>query len=149
MSAENALGEGPLSNEAQATPSDLVAPVQPLPTLDDFNRPDELPVSGGWSGAVGVNSSAEGCLKVVSNQLASNKTTTCTGWRSNAQYGPDTEVWTKIGVLPGAGNHIRLKARLQQVGGTGYDGYMLRTNQLSGADEVALERIDNGSSSDC
>ena len=129
VSAENALGEGPLSNEAQATPSDLVAPVQPLPTLDDFNRPDELPVPAGWSGAVGVNGSAEGCLKVVSNQLASNKTTTCTGWRSNTQYGPDTEVWTKIGVLPGANNHIRLKARLQQVGTTGYDGYMLRTNR--------------------
>ncbi|MGH3078663.1 MAG: fibronectin type III domain-containing protein, partial [Gaiellaceae bacterium] len=144
VAAENALGEGPLSNEAQATPSDLVAPIQPLPTLDDFNRPDELPVSGGWSGAVGVNGSAEGCLKVVSNQLASNKTTTCTGWRSNTEYGPDTEVWTKIGVLPGAGNHIRLKARLQQVGTTGYDGYMLRTNQLTGPDEVALERIDNG-----
>ena len=44
--AENEHGEGPLSNEAQATPSDLVAPVQPLFTLDDFNRPDELPVSG-------------------------------------------------------------------------------------------------------
>ena len=133
MSAENELGEGPLSNEAQATPSDLVAPVQPLPHPRRLQPPDELPVSGGWSGAVGVNGSAEGCLKVVSNQLASNKTTTCTGWRSNAQYGPDTEVWTKIGVVPGAGNHIRLKARLQQVGGTGYDGYMLRTNQLSGA----------------
>jgi len=146
VSAENAFGEGPLSNEAQATPSDLVVPVQPLPTLDDFNRPDELPVSdsGRWSGATGVNGTPEGCLKVVSNQLASNKTTTCTGWRSNTQYGPDTEVWTRIGVLPGANNHIRLKARLQQVGTTGYDGYMLRTNQLAGADEVALERIDNG-----
>ncbi len=146
VSAENALGEGPLSNEAQATPSDLVPPVLPLPTLDSFNRPDEFPVSdaGRWSGATGVNGTAEGCLKVVSNQLASNKTTTCTGFRSNTQYGPDTEVWTKIGVLPGANNHIRLKARLQQVGTTGYDGYMLRTNQLAGADEVALERIDNG-----
>ncbi|HET6624048.1 MAG TPA: fibronectin type III domain-containing protein, partial [Gaiellaceae bacterium] len=144
VSAENALGEGPRSNGAQATPSDLVPPVLPLPTLDDFNRPDEFPIAGQWSGATGVNGTAEGCLKVVSNQLASNKTTTCTGWRSNTPYGPDTEVWTKIGVLPGANNHIRLKARLQQVGTTGYDGYMLRTNQLTGPDEVALERIDNG-----
>ena len=121
-----------------------MAPVSRSPTLDDFNRPDELPVSGGWSGAVGVNGSAEGCLKVVSNQLASNETTTCTGWRSNTQYGPDTEVWTKIGVLPGREQPHPPQGRLQQVGGTGYDGYMLRTNQLSGADEVALERIDNG-----
>jgi fibronectin type 3 domain-containing protein len=144
VSAENALGEGQLSGEVQATPSDLVPPVLPLPTLDDFNRPNEFPIAGQWSGGTGVNGTAEGCLKVVSNQLASNKTTTCTGWRSNTQYGPDTEVWTKIGVLPGANNHIRLKARLQQVGTTGYDGYMLRTNQLTGPDEVALERIDNG-----
>ena len=144
VSAENALGEGPRSNGAPATPSELVPPVLPLPTLDDFNRPDELPIAGQWSGATGVNGTAEGCLKVVSNQLASNKTTTCTGWRSNTPYGPDTEVWAKIGVVPGSNNHIRLKARLQQVGTSGYDGYMLRTNQLTGPDEVALERIDNG-----
>ena len=38
VSAENANGEGPLSNEASATPTDLVPPVEPLPTVDDFDR---------------------------------------------------------------------------------------------------------------
>jgi fibronectin type 3 domain-containing protein len=146
VAAENALGEGPLSNEASATPSDLVPPVEPLAVLDTFDRANEFPLSdaGRWSGAVGANGSAEGCLKIVSNELASNKTTTCTGWRTNAQYGPDVEVWARIAVLPGTNNHIRLKARLRELGTSGYDGYMLRTNQLAGADEIYLERIDNG-----
>ncbi len=39
---------------------------------------------------------------------------------------------------------IRLYARLQQPGTSTYDGYMLRTNQLAGTDQVFLERVDNG-----
>ena len=144
VSAENELGEGPLSNEAQATPSDLVAPVSRSPTLDDFNRPDELPVSGGWSGAVGVNGSAEGCLKVVSNQLASNKTTTCTGWRSNTQYGPDTEVWTKIGVLPGARQPHPPEGPPAAGRRHGLRRLHAAHEPTLRSDEVALERIDNG-----
>ena len=54
VSAENANGEGPLSNEASATPSGLVPPLEPLPTLDDFNRPNENPLSDGGRWANGV-----------------------------------------------------------------------------------------------
>ena len=66
--------------------------------------------------------------------------TTCTAWRNNAQYGPDVEVWARITTLPGTNNAVRLYARLQQAGTAGFDGYMLRTNQLAGTDEVFLER---------
>src|SRR5262249_25709474 len=38
---------------------------------------------------------------------------------------------------------LRLYARLRQTGSSAYDGYMLRTNQLAGTDQVMLERIDN------
>ena len=69
---------------------------------------------------------------------------TCTAWRNASQYGPDVEVWTTISTLPGAGNAVRLLARLQGVGTSTYDGYMLRTNQLAGTDQVFLERVDNG-----
>ena len=144
VSAENALGEGPLSTEASATPQAAVTPSEPLPTLDDFNRANEtLSDSGRW--ANGVIGSVETGLGVTSNQLACSKSTTCTAWRSDTQYGPDVEVWTQIATLPGENNQIRLKARLREVGGSGYDGYMLRTNQLAGADEVYLERVDDGS----
>ena len=51
VSAENANGEGPLSNQASATPSGLVAPVEPLPTVDAFDRANENPLSdaGRWT----------------------------------------------------------------------------------------------------
>ena len=50
----------------------------------------------------------------------------------------------RVATLPGANNQLRLFARLQQPGTGGYDGYMLRTLQLSGTDQLYLERIDNG-----
>jgi hypothetical protein len=143
VSAENALGEGPLSNEASATPVDLDFPVEPLPILDNFNRANENPLSGGGSWTIGVSGSIEAGLYVTSNQLACNKSTTCTAYRSSAQYGADVEVWARMPVVGAAGSNLRLKARLQQVGSSGYDGYMLRTNRLDGTDEVYLERLDN------
>src|SRR6185436_19111740 len=41
-------------------------------------------------------------------------------------------------------NQLRLYARLQQPGTSGADGYMLRTLQQTGTDEIYLERITNG-----
>jgi Putative Ig domain/Fibronectin type III domain len=143
VSAENALGEGPRSNEAQATPAALVPPSAPLQILDDFNRPNEtLSDAGGWSN--GVIGSVETGLNVVSNQLACSKTTTCTAWRANAPYGPDVEVSARFATLAGVNNQLRLYVRLTQPPGA-VDGYMLRTNEQSGTDEVWLERMDDGS----
>ena len=143
VSAVNANGEGPLSSAASATPLALVPPVQPLPTIDNFDRGFENPLSdaGRWSN--GVNGSAETGLYVPSIWLACSKSTTCTSWRNSAQYGPDTEVWGRLSVLPGDSNQLRLYARLSQPGTTGYDGYMLRTNQLAGTDQVLIERVDD------
>ena len=41
--------KAPLSNEASATPTDLVPPAEPLPALDSFNRANESPLSDGGS----------------------------------------------------------------------------------------------------
>ena len=49
----------------------------------------------------------------------------------------------RVSVLPGDNNQLRLYARLRQMGSSAYDGYMLRTNQLPGTDQVLLERVDN------
>jgi hypothetical protein len=143
VSAENGAGEGPRSNEASATPADLDFPIEPLPILDSFNRPNENPLSGGGSWTIGVSGSIEAGLYLTSNQLACNKATTCTAYRSSTQYGPDVEVWARIAVVGGTGSQLRLKARLQQVGSSAYDGYMLRTSRLDGTDEIYLERLDN------
>ena len=138
VSALNANGESPLSNEANATPAAAVAPTSLPAPLDDFNRPDENPLSdqGRWSNSVIPGESGH---YVTSNQLACSVATTCTAWRNNAQLGPDVEVWTRLSTLPGVNNQLRLYARLQMPGSSA--GYMLRTNQLSGTDEVWLERF--------
>ncbi|MGH3136875.1 MAG: fibronectin type III domain-containing protein, partial [Gaiellaceae bacterium] len=143
VSALNAVGESPLSNEASATPTELVPPA-PLVALDDFNRPNESPLSGGGTWGNGVIGPVETGLNVSSNQLACSKTTTCTGWRSNAQYGPDVEAYARLSALPGTNNGLRLYVRLKDAGAGGYDGYMLRTSQQTGMDQVFLERADNG-----
>jgi Fibronectin type III domain len=144
VSALNANGEGSLSNQASATPNPLVLPSEPLPTLDNFDRPNENPLSdsGNWA-PTGIAGSAETGLYIPSSWLACSKSTTCTAYR-NTQYGPDVEVWARLSVLPGDNNQLRLLARVQQPGTAGYDGYMLRPNQLPGTDQVLFERVDDG-----
>jgi hypothetical protein len=144
VTALNAVGESPDSNEASATPaSAVVPPTEPLSILDNFNRGNENPLSqsGAWSN--GISGSAETGLRVTSNALACTKSTTCTAWRSGQTYA-NVEVSVRVATLPGNNNHIRLLGRIQQPGSGAYDGYMLRTNQVSGTDQLFLERIDNG-----
>ena len=146
MSALNANGESPLSNQSSATPSGLVTPVEPLPTVDAFNRTenplaDAAPVPR-WTN--GINGSVETGLYTTSNALACSKTSTCTAWRNATQYGPDVEVWARLTTLAGANNQLRLLARIQQPGTSTYDGYMLRPNQQTGTDQILFERVDNG-----
>ena len=94
VTAENDSGEGALSNEAVATPAALVAPVEPLPTLDAYSRGFENPLSDGGRWSNGINGSGESGLYVPSTWVACSKSSTCSSWRNNAQYGPDVEVWT-------------------------------------------------------
>jgi hypothetical protein len=141
VSALNGNGEGPLSNEASATPIAAVAPTSLSAPLDDFNRANENPLSdaGRWTNAI---IGGESGLNVSSNQLACSVATTCTAWRNNASYGQDVEVWARLSTLPGDNNQIRLYARLQMPGASA--GYLLRTNQTAGVDEVWLERFNGG-----
>ena len=143
VSAENGNGEGPLSNEANATPTDLVAPAAPLVALDTFNRANESPLSdaGKWSN--NMNGAVENGLNVNANQLACSATTTCTAWRNNAQYGPDAESWARVSTLPGTGNAIRLYVRVQSPGTSAYDGYMLLVSQQAATDQATIYRITN------
>ena len=106
--------------------------------MDNFNRPDENPLSdGGKWGAI-----SSGGLKVVTNQVACTKSTTCDAWRNDQLYGLDQEASVTIATMPGTGNAVRVYARLQRPGG--YEGYMLRFQQNSGTDQVFVERIDGG-----
>ena len=94
VSAENGNGEGPLSNEANATPIDLVPPVAAAARPRRLQPRQREPAVGRreWSNAIiGWRERPH----VTSNQLACSATTTCTAWRNDAQYGPDAEVWAR------------------------------------------------------
>ena len=144
VSAVNTTGESPLSNEASATPTGLVPPVEPLPTLDGFDRPNESPLSDAGRWANGIVGSGESGLNVTTNALACSRSTICSAWRQNVQYGPGAEAWAKITTLPGNGNGVRLYVRLQQPGSSAADGYVLRWTQQSGADQLLVDRMTNG-----
>lgn len=112
---------------------DSVAPA------DNFNRPDEQPLSdsGRWSNLGGGYQ-----LKVVSNQLACSVPSTCTYWRNDVRYGPDQEAWATLDTKPGHGNWFRLYARLQLP--TTTEGYALRYHNNPGTDQIFLERHQGG-----
>ena len=96
VSAENANGEGALSNEASATPTDLVAPDEPLADPRRLRPREREPALG--RRALDERRQRLGSRPgstSTSNSLACSKTTTCTAWRNAAQYGPDVEVWTR------------------------------------------------------
>ena len=114
------------------------------PVTDNFNRANENPLSFGGRWGNGVVGSSEQGLKVSSNQCASNRTTMSTGWWTT-QFGPDTESYGTVATLPGNGNAVRLYVRLQTPGSAAVDGYMLVFNQLSGTDQIVVDRITNGS----
>ncbi len=140
VAAVNANGAGAKSSEASATPVAAVAPTALSAPLDNFNRPNEtLSDAGRWTNAIIGGESGH---TVNANQLACSVTTTCTAWRNNAQFGPDVEVWARLATLPGVNNQLRLYARLQMPGASA--GYLLRAAQLSGPDEVWLERFAGG-----
>ena len=144
VSASNAVGEGPQSAVASATPTDLVLPVEPLPALDTFDRANENPLSFGGRWGRGILGAPERSLRVISNQLASDRNSTATGRWNPAQYGPDSEASATVATLPGNGNAFRLYVRLQSPGSSAADGYMLLYTQASGMDQVAIYRMTNG-----
>ena len=145
VSALNANGVGPPSGQAQATPTAVVPPSAPLPTLDDFNRGLREPALRRRALVERGLGRRGGPLRPLDlARLLDHDDLHGLAQPPPPSTGPDSEVWTRLSVLPGNDNQLRLYARLQQPGSSTYDGYMLRTTQLSGTDQVALERVDNG-----
>ena len=123
-------------------PNSPVPPVEPLAVLDNFNRANENPLSSvNWGN--GILGNSERNLKVVSNQCASDRTSTASAWWKT-QLGAASEAYATVATLPGNGNAVRLYARLQSPGSSAADGYVLVYNQLSGTDQVLLYRMTNG-----
>ena len=139
---------GPPGNRAvllvpvdQSTPP---PPSAPNPTLlDDFNRPNETPVSQSnqWS-ATGINGLSAAPL--VQNQLK-NFPTPGYSYRLTPYYGGDMEAGATIAAKPSNDQWVNVFVSLQDTGTGLYDGYELRATTLKNSDDRwEVIRIDNG-----
>src|SRR5207245_914069 len=109
-------------------------------------RADETPLSNGGKWANGIGSCC-GYLKVVSNQLANSVSSTGMAWWNNSSqgFGPDGDVAVTISTKPGAGNNVRIYGRLVNPTTGTASGYVLLYTDLSGTDQVAIDRMTNNS----
>jgi hypothetical protein len=98
-------------------------PVPSTPVLDDFNRADENPLSGGGNWVTNGGSRN----RLVSNQVTGtiNGTVTLDDWNV-ASYGPNCECYMTIATPPASSNFIRLYLRVQSPAAAGQTSYMLQ-----------------------
>ena len=141
-------GEGAaLERGHRRHPPTLVAPVEPLPVVDDFDRAVREPALRRRPLVERVNGSArDRPLRHRRTQLACSKSTTCTVLAQRSAVRPRRRGRGRASRRSRATTtHIRLYVRAAAAAAAStYDGYMLRTNQLAGTDQIYLERIDNG-----
>ena len=103
--------------------------------LDDFNRADENPLSGGGRWAQ-LNSSSNP-LQIISNATASVTSTNGTSYWTRDTFA-STEVWARIS----SAQNFGVLLRLQDVGGANtWDGYELFANASN--DTLDLRRVTN------
>ena len=143
VTALNAIGESVASNEANATPSDLVLPVEPLSILDTFNRANENPLSfaSRWGNGI-LGAPSEASRSSRTNVRAIGRRRRLLGGRRSSA--PTQRAYATITTLPGNGDAVRLYVRLQTPGSAAVDGYMLLFTQSSGTDQLTLYRVTNG-----
>lgn len=113
---------------------------------DNFNRADENPVSGGGAWTNGVVSSSGAC-QVISNTLRSSGSATERDCYMNTNYAVPQEVYASFSNLSSHSdaNSARLMACLQDGIGTGtVDGYEIRIRTNAGAQQLAIDQLQNG-----
>jgi hypothetical protein len=111
--------------------------------IDNFNRGDEDPVSDGGKWSLGPDDFGANTLRLATNELRPTVgVTNANAYRNDQDYGPDTEVFTTIGVIPSTA--VLLYARLVDIGAGTTDGYACYFN-FSGTDDALICRVDNDS----
>lgn len=110
--------------------------------LDSFNRADESPIAGNWTGPIAAGIAQ---LKLTSNALAPN-TTFGGSWWQREIYPADQFAHITISAIGGSGigAALTLYCRAQSVGTSSLDGYIVTYDDTSGI-QVRLWREDNGS----
>ena len=133
VSAVNSNGEGPLSNEASATPTDLVPPAEPLPTVDCLQPSQREP-------ALGRGALVERCQSAPRDGSPRHdepaRLLADDDLHGLAQRGAVRARRRGPGLasrrFPERTTSFVCIVRLSQAGAGGSDGYMLRTNQQTG-----------------
>lgn len=92
--------------------------------LDDFDRPDESPLSDGGKWADRNNN---GDLQVLNNKAQGivGSTTLNSNYWADSVFGPASEAYITVATLPNA-DYIRLWLRLQNPGAVNETGYMMQ-----------------------
>ncbi len=111
--------------------------------LDQFNRANEDPLSGGgnWAGSIFDPAGGDTQLQLVSNAVLGRLTTSESYWAA-ATFGPRSEVWFTLATRP-TDQGVALYTNLQSPGTSGVDGYFFVVYTLSGTDHGELYRVDN------
>jgi Putative Ig domain len=119
-------------------------PYPPSALLDNFNRSDEDPLSqaGQWAPNDPRGSCCTDVLRVNSNQAMVRSSGNNVSYRTQ-NYSSDIEVFATITSKPGDGGAAALVFNLQQEGSSGWDGYYLTWDALSGTDRLRFEKIVN------
>lgn len=102
--------------------------------VDDFNRPDESPMTG-WTDAWQSGSSG---FAVVSNDARPSSPGNSTVYRSTTDYGPQVDV---AAILAAIDSYQQIGFLLVSEGTSGLDGYLLSYSGTS----LEMYRIDDGS----
>jgi RHS repeat-associated protein len=128
-----------------ATPPPAEPPLPSTNVLDDFNRPNEDPLSqgGGWA-----DGSITGGLRLEVISQRAGRDPNPLGVLSDSYRPPDltndAEVYATVGALPGETLSSFLFLHVSNPGGSGYSGYRLRWRKLASNDNLWIERVDPG-----
>jgi len=97
--------------------------------LDNFNRANEDPLANStWTKITGSQN-----LKIVSNICQGSPFNQLSGaYWSATTFGPDSEAYVTVLVIPGGANYVRLYARLTSPGGAQNSYFMQFSNDSNG-----------------
>lgn len=115
--------------------------------LDDFNRGNVNPPSANWDYHINSGFSGRPTLAVISNQCGLDTPNFGSGYWDASTFGPDTEIYVTLAVLPGTNVDTFLDVRIQGPGTGGSapstaDGYSVAfVNKAT--DELQFNRVDN------
>jgi hypothetical protein len=111
--------------------------------IDSFNRSDEDPLSDGGKWSIGPDDfGGTNNLRVFVNEARQGALAASNGYRNDQDYGPDSEVYITLSVIPNTA--VVLYARCVNIGAGTTDGYACYFN-FSGTDDALICRVDNDS----